>query len=430
MAAALRPPISPPWRERLADLDRFLAALTLGAGYNVTVVTLGAGMLGAAAGASGAFMFLRKRALVSDAISHATLPGLCLAFLAMVALGADGRWLPGLLAGATLSAALGLVLVDAMARWTRLTEDAAIGAVLSVFFGLGIVLMTVIQGLGAGRAAGLEDFLLGSTAGMLAEEAWLIAAAGAASAAAVWALRRPMTLVAFDPGYAAVQGVRVPLVDLAVLALALGVTVVGLKVAGLILIVALLIIPPAAARFWTDRVDRLILLAAGIGAAAAWIGAAISAVGERLPTGPVIVLAAFALFAVSLLFAPLRGALAAARRHRRFQIAVHRRQGLLALARGEPIYERLTLSILHRAGFIQPDGVATADGRAAAARAAHDEARWAELRRREAVNPGLLPAGAASDGLTPVEAILTADQLAALDRDLAARVGPAPEPQP
>ncbi|MEL6208559.1 MAG: metal ABC transporter permease, partial [Pseudomonadota bacterium] len=164
--------------------------------------------------------------------------------------------------------------------------------------------------------------------------------------------------------------------------------------------------------------------------AAAWSGAALSAVADRLPTGPVIVLAAFALFTLSLIFAPLRGALAAARRQRRFQHAVHRRQGLLAVARGEPIYERLTLSILRRAGLIQPDGVPTAAGRRAAARAAHDEARWAALRRREATNPGLLPTGAVADGLTPLDAILTPDQLAALDRDLAARVGPAPEPQP
>jgi manganese/zinc/iron transport system permease protein len=148
-----------------------LEALTLQLGYNAALVTIGAALLGAASGAAGTFLFLRKRALVSDAISHATLPGVALAFLVMVALGGDGRNLPGLLVGAGLSAGLGLLAVQWMTRRTRLAEDAAIGAVLSVFFGLGIVLLTVIQTLSSGRQAGLEEFLLGATAGMLFTDA-------------------------------------------------------------------------------------------------------------------------------------------------------------------------------------------------------------------------------------------------------------------
>ncbi len=126
-------------------------------------------------------------------------------------------------------------------------EDAAIGAVLSVFFGLGIVLLTVIQTMEGGKQAGLGSFLLGSTAGMLIGEAMLIAAAGAVAVALVVILRRPMTLVAFDPDYAATLGIDVRRTDLAMMGLALIVTVIGLKVVGLILVVAMLIIPPVAA---------------------------------------------------------------------------------------------------------------------------------------------------------------------------------------
>ncbi|MEM9783865.1 MAG: metal ABC transporter permease [Pseudomonadota bacterium] len=411
------------------SIDRFMTALFLQGGYNVTLVVIGAALLGAAAGASGAFVFLRRRALVSDAISHATLPGIAIAFLVMLAAGGDGRWLPGLIAGAAVSAAIGLVIVEWMARETRLGEDAAIGAVLSVFFGAGIVLLTVIQGLGRGQAAGLEDFLLGQAAGMLASEALMIAVAGGLSTLAVWALRRPMVLVAFDPAYARATGVDVRRVDLAMMGLALAITVVGLKIVGLILIVAMLIIPPAAARFWTDRVDRLVLGAAVIGGVSAWVGAALSASADGLPTGPVIVLAAFALFAASLVFAPLRGALAAALRHRRFQRAVHRRQGLLALARDEAILDTQTLGILRREGFLRRDGMATDAGRAAAVEARLDEARWQALRAR-AVAPGggsvaltttpgtLVEAGDAIEGLTPLARILTPDQLSRLDAEI------------
>jgi len=209
-----------------------IEALTLQLGYNATLVTIGAMMLGVAAGATGTFLFLGKRALVSDAISHATLPGIGLAFVVMVMLGGDGRALPGLLIGSALSAALGLICVSALTNRTRLTEDAAIGAVLSVFFGIGIVLLTVIQSMTSGRQAGLESFLLGSTAGMLWDDALVIAVGGALVLGLTLLLRRPMTMVAFDPDYAAGSGMNVRRVELAMMGLAMAITVVGLKIVG------------------------------------------------------------------------------------------------------------------------------------------------------------------------------------------------------
>lgn len=399
----------------MSGLDTFLAALVLQAGYNSALVAIGAALLGTAGGGAGAFVFLRKRALVSDAISHATLPGVAFAFIVMVALGGDGRWLPGLLIGSALSAALGLLLVEWIARATRLSEDAAIGAILSVFFGLGIVLLTIIQTIPSGRQAGLGSFLLGQTAGMLSGEAWTIAGAGMIAALIVFALRRPMLLTAFDPGFAAATGVNVRRADLAILALALIVTVIGLKIVGLILVVALLIIPPVAARFWTDRVGSLIVIAAAIGGVSGYLGAALSAGWAKMPTGPIIVLVAFALFVLSLLLSPHRGVLAAALRYWRFQRRVHVRQGLLALARREPIFDRFTLSVLRQTGFIRRDGVATLAGRAAAAQALRDEARWDAARRTEVFGPTV----ERYDGLTDIASLLTADQLAAIDAQIA-----------
>lgn len=401
-----------------------LDALTLQAGYNAALVAVGAGLLGAASGAAGTFLFLRKRALVADAVAHATLPGIALAFILAVALGGDGRALPVLLAGSAVSAALGLVTVEWIARHTRLSEDAAIGAVLSVFFGVGVVLLTVIQSMADGRQAGLEDFLLGATAGMVFQDALLIAAGGTLTALAILILRRPMTLVAFDADYAAASGVNVARIDLAMMALVMAVTVVGLKIVGLILIVALLIIPAVTARFWTERTEGVLWIAALLGGLSGYLGAALSASAPALPTGPIVVLTASALFALSLLIAPRRGVLAALLRHRRFQTDVHRRQGLLALARGEAIHDPLTLRVLTRAKLIRPDGVATADGQAQAAKAVRDEARWALVRANPDSFPDS-PGGALSgvsgryDGLTSIETLLTADEIAEIDRRLA-----------
>jgi manganese/zinc/iron transport system permease protein len=284
-----------------------IQALLLQSGYNATLVTLGAMALGMAMGAVGAFLFLRRRSLVPDAMAHATLPGVGIAFLVMVALGGEGRFLPGLLLGAGLSALLGLWVLQSLVRGTRLPEDAAIGIVLSTFYGAGIVLLTYIQGLGAGRQAGLEGFLLGSTAGMLREDVLLLGWGGALVIAALVALRRLLVMVAFDPGYAQVMGVRPAWVDAALMVLVLAVVLLGIRVVGAILVVALLITPAVAARMWTDRVGVMAVVAAGIGGAAGYGGAMLSAALPGVPTGPVIVMLAFAAFVLSAVFAPRRG---------------------------------------------------------------------------------------------------------------------------
>jgi manganese/zinc/iron transport system permease protein len=391
-----------------------LQALTLQAGQNAALVTLGAAALGFAAGATGTFLYLRKRALVSDAVAHATLPGVGLAFLVMVVLGGEGRNLIGLMIGSAVTAGLGLLAIQGIVRRTRLPEDAAIGAVLGSFFGFGVVLLTVIQSMGTGRQAGLEGFLLGSTAGMLRADAATIAVGGALAVLAAFILRRPMTLVAFDPGYAAAIGVNVRRIDLAMMGLVMAVTVIGLKVVGLVLIVALLILPGVTARFWTDHAGRMVWIAGAAGAVAGYVGAAFSASAPALPTGPVIVLVASSLFVLSLFLAPVRGVAAAALRHRRFQALVHRRQGLLALARQEPIREAFTLRLLRREGLIRADGVPTEAGRAQAARVARDERRWAVA--REVHRDGALTGR--HDGLTPIETVFTPDEVREFDRRL------------
>lgn len=390
-------------------------ALLLQLGYNATLVTLGAALLGIASGVAGTFLFLRKRALVSDAISHATLPGVGLAFILMVALGGDGRWLPGLLMGAALSAAVGLLCVQWLSARTRLGEDAAIGAILSVFFGFGVVILTVIQTMTSGQQAGLEGFLLGSTAGMLRSDALLLSGAGAAVLALVLILRRPLELAAFDPGYTEATGWNLARIDLAMMGIVLVVTVVGLKVVGLILIVALLIVPAVTARFWTDRASHVVIVAGVLGGISGYVGAAISAIAPALPTGPIVVLVGFAMFLASLLLSPERGVLASLLVHYRYQRRVHMRQGLLALAQGQPIFEALTHRLMHRAGLIRPDGVATPEGQAAAAKALLDETRWAIVRSDQS----FAAAATRYDGLTPIETVLTRDQLSDVDGRIA-----------
>lgn len=291
----------------MTDLHPLVSILLLQAGYNTIVVMLGAAALGAATGIVGVFAMLRRRALVADAVAHATLPGVALGFIVAVALGFSGRSLPFLMAGAALTAILAVLAIQWITNRTRLTEDTAIASVLATFFALGIVLLTVIQTLKTGGQAGLDIYLLGATAGMLREEAITLALFSLVVAVAVAAIFKELTLISFDADYARAHGFPVRLLDLAILALVLAVVVIGLRVVGLVLIVALLITPPAAARFWTNHTSRMTLISAAIGAASAYFGAAISAVSPDTPTGAVIVLVAFTLLLFSVFFGSARG---------------------------------------------------------------------------------------------------------------------------
>jgi manganese/zinc/iron transport system permease protein len=314
----------------LPDLGELFAVLTL-RDYNTRVVVIGVSLLGLAAGVIGSFLLLRKRALLGDALSHATLPGIGVAFLLMSAAGGDGKWLPGLLAGASVSGALGVLCILAITRLSRIKEDAALGIVLSVFFGLGMVLLGIIQRQQTGNAAGLQSFIYGKTASMLLSDAWWIAGVAAAVSFLCVALFKEFALLCFDSGYARTQGWPAGWLDVALMAGVVAVTVIGLQAVGLILIIALLVIPAAAARFWTNHLPTMLAAAAAIGALSGYVGASISALTPRLPAGAVIVLMAGAIFGVSLLLGPARGVLVRWRENRRLTRRVRRQHLLRAL---------------------------------------------------------------------------------------------------
>ena len=277
--------------------------------FNTRVVVLGVAMLGMAAGIIGTFTLLRKRALVSDAVSHATLPGIALAWLVMVGLGGTGKWFPGLLLGAAAGGLAAVAAVLVVRSVLRLHEDAALGIVLSVSFGIGIALLGLIQQMRRGSAAGLDSFIYGKTASMLVSDAMLIGITSLVLVAVAALLFKELNLLCFDAPYAASQGLPVGFLDAVMLGLVVAVTVIGLHAVGLILIVALLITPAAAARFWTYDLRLMTILAALIGAAGGFIGAGLSALVPRLPAGAVIVVTIAAGFAVSALFGARRGLL-------------------------------------------------------------------------------------------------------------------------
>jgi manganese/zinc/iron transport system permease protein len=277
--------------------------------YNTRVVVVGTTLLGLAAGLIGTFLVLRKRALLSDTLSHATLPGIALAFIVVTLITGDGKYLPALIAGAALFAVIATASVMVVQRYSRLKDDAALGIVLSVYFGLGIALMGMATRMDAGNAAGLSSFIYGKTASMLFSDAMLIAVTALIAAVTCVLLFKEFALVCFDADYGQTQGWPVSRLDFLMMALVVLVTVIGLQAVGLILVVALLIIPAASARFWTFRLRTMLWLSGLFGSLSGFIGSGISALMANLPAGAVIVLSASAFFVISLVFGSARGLL-------------------------------------------------------------------------------------------------------------------------
>ncbi len=283
--------------------------------YNTLIVAIGTSLLGASAGLIGSFAVLRRRALTGDALAHAALPGLCLAFLVLGA-----RDLPAMLFGAFLTGMLGIVCISFLRRWTRVKEDAAIGIVLSVFFGAGIALSGMIQNLStADSQAGLDTYILGRTAGMVAQDVYLIASLALLSLAVILLLFKEFKLIAFDAGFAQAQGWPALRIDLLLMTLVAVAVVIGLPAVGVVMIAALLILPGVAARFWTDRLTVMLALAAAFGIVTGLVGTIISANYNAIPAGPIIVLVGTAIFLVSALFAPRRGIMGRFLAHLRFR---------------------------------------------------------------------------------------------------------------
>jgi manganese/zinc/iron transport system permease protein len=270
--------------------------------YTLRTVALGAAALGLVAGALGVFAVLRRQSLLGDAISHAALPGIALAFLLT-----GTKTSLVLLAGAALAGWIGTLLIIAVVRTTRIPEDSALGIVLSVFFGFGLVLLTFVQRQPNAAQAGLETFLFGQAATLVAVDVMTIAALGGVALLAVVIFWKELKLLAFDREYGATLGLPMQRIEVLLTTVLVIAIVVGLQTVGVVLMSALVVAPAAAARQWTDSLGAMVVIAGAFGAVSGVFGALISGTAAGVPTGPTVVLVATAIVVVSLALAPRRG---------------------------------------------------------------------------------------------------------------------------
>ena len=328
---------------------------------NTRFVLFGTLLLGTTAGVVGTFMLLRRQALVGDVVSHAALPGVAVAFIVgeLIAPG-SGRDLKWLLCGAALAGLASVVCINLIRRFSRITPDAILATVLGVFFGFGAVMFKVVQQMKTGGQAGLNHFILGSAATITPDDIQLIASAGFVVLVICLLLFKELKLLCFDEDFAVAEGWPVFVLDITLTTLVVAVTVIGLKSVG-ILMVALLITPPTAARFWTENLGRMIGIAAGIGGASAVLGSLASALFDKLAGGPTIVLAGTMFFLISLMFGTERGIVCRWLRHRRTQRRIGRDDLLRAMFEiiesrvngdGVQIVERLTTEAVEHADLV------------------------------------------------------------------------------
>lgn len=276
--------------------------------YNTRLVLCGTLLFGACGGIVGAFMLLRKKSLVGDVASHAALPGIGLAYLILESLApGTGKSPAWLLLGAAAGSASGLFCAGLIQRTRLIKEDAALGIVLSVFFGFGIVLLSVVQSLPTGSAAGLTEFVFGKAAALTSADVTSIAIASLIVIAICLLMFKEFSLLCFDEAYAAALGWPTRRLDLLLTSLVVAVTVIGMPSVGLLLVVAQLVIPPTSARFWTDRHGLLTIVSGLVGGISSAVGILISALVPRLAAGAVIVLTGTAVFVISMLLGTRRG---------------------------------------------------------------------------------------------------------------------------
>jgi manganese/zinc/iron transport system permease protein len=278
--------------------------------YTVRTVTAGGLLLGALSGAIGSFAVLRKQSLLGDALSHAALPGVGIAFLL------TGRHLGALLIGAAVASLIGVWFISVVTRTTRIKQDSAMGVVLAGWFAVGIAVLAFIQQRPDASQAGLDTFIFGQAAAIVEADVQLLAAVASAMLALLVVNWKEFKLVTFDPDFARANGYRVGLITALLLGMIVVGVVMGLQLAGVVLMVGLLIAPGVAARQWTNRLEQMVVLAAIIGAVAGGIGSIASALDTDLPTGPMIILVVSLFVIVSLLLAPGRGVFWAVLRRR------------------------------------------------------------------------------------------------------------------
>ncbi|WP_313180697.1 metal ABC transporter permease [Lacrimispora sp.] len=278
--------------------------ISLFSDYTFQTVALGSALLGLISGVLGSFAVLRRQSLLGDGVSHAALPGVVMAFVL-----SGSKNTEVLLMGALISGLLATLFIVSIVRHTRVKFDSALALVMSVFFGLGLVLLTYVQKIPNSNQAGLKRFIFGQASTLLQRDIILMVICGLILLTLVLLFWKEFKLFTFDSDFAQSLGFSPKKLNLLLSFMIVLAIIIGLQTVGVILMSAMLITPAVAARQWTNKLWVMVTLSALFGAVSGIVGTAASSLVPKLPTGPAIVVCVSAIVIISVLFAPGRGVL-------------------------------------------------------------------------------------------------------------------------
>ena len=270
--------------------------------YTLRYVALGSAILGVTSGALGCFTVLRKQSLFGDALAHAALPGIGFAYLFA---GTKDSLL--LMLGAAIFAWFGGIVTLAITNTTRIKQDAALGITLSVFFGLGIVLLTYLQSIGGASQGGLDRFLFGQAAALIESDVINLGILSAGCFAVLILFFKEFKIATFDSSFGQSLGFPTKYLSALLTSVIVVAVVIGLHTVGVVLMVAMLIAPAAAAKQWISSLKSMLILSAIFGGISGIVGSMISSTTEGMSTGPVIVITITTILGISLIFSPKQG---------------------------------------------------------------------------------------------------------------------------
>lgn len=270
--------------------------------HTFRTVALGCSLLGMVSGILGCFAVLRKQSLLGDAVSHASLPGVCLAFLFT-----NVKETEVLLFGALVTGVICIGLIQLIQNYTKIKFDSALALILSVFFGLGLVLLSYMNKLPGSNKSGLNKFIFGQASTFIERDVNVIFIAGIVLLAIIMLFWKEFKLVSFDSDFAKTLGFPSKKIEILISVLIVATVIIGIQAAGVILISAMLISPAVAARQWTDKLSVMVILSAIFGGISGFFGTLISISQENLPTGPIIVVIISLIVLFSILFSNKRG---------------------------------------------------------------------------------------------------------------------------
>lgn len=325
---------------------------------NTQWVLFGTALLGLASGVIGSFALLKKQSLIGDAMAHAALPGVCIAFLLY-----GEKSILLFMIGAAIFGLLATFCIEFVVKHSRIKQDASIGISLSVFFGFGIVLLTKITQGSSGSKSGLDAYIFGQAASLVRSDLIVLTIVSIILLLVSFLLFKELKLLTFDPQFAKGIGLPINFLNGLLMTLIVAAIVIGIQTVGVVLMAAMLITPAIAARYWTERLDHLVIISGLIGALSGMVGTIISTTTRGLSTGPVIVVCATIIFLVSIVIGARRGLLVKFMKQRSNKLQVAKEQFLLKIyekMESEQITEILDSELdekivkqLERLGFIK-----------------------------------------------------------------------------